>query len=56
MTANIENFEINWDNSNFYLRFTDLFGQGERIGLNPEDFEKLHEAMKVALRRYKAGN
>lgn len=55
MTENVDGFEITWDNDNLYLRFTDVFGDGEQYGFPPEAMEKLRDSISEALIRHREG-
>lgn len=46
---------MSWTNDVFILKFTDIFGDGERYEFPPAEMEAIHEMTGEALRRYREG-
>jgi hypothetical protein len=52
---NVDGVEVTWDNDNIYVRFTDLFGDGEQYGFPPDEMERIRDLLTEALIRHREG-
>jgi hypothetical protein len=55
VTWNVDGVEVTWDNDNIYVRFTDLFGDGEQYGFPPDEMERIRDLLTEALIRHREG-
>lgn len=55
MIENVYQYHIAWTNSEFSIKFTDLFGDGEAYWFTPEDARNLYLDLGLALQRYEEG-
>ena len=52
MTENVEGFEVTWDENYFYLKFVDLFGDGEQYGFTADELMRVRDLINEALEKW----
>lgn len=52
---NVDQFQVEWNNTNFILSFTDHFGVGKFFSFPEEDIETIRDKLGEALEKYRRG-